>query len=80
MSKLIAVWHGERNRQNYQQNEPFVLDVFVDACSDENGDDGVIPACNEHERQTEADAEHWQNPTSVDHPRRHVITHWSTRA
>jgi len=31
-----------------QTNEPFVLDVFVDAGRDENGDDGVIPARDEH--------------------------------
>jgi len=44
------------------RNEPFVLDVLVDAGGNENSDDGVVPAGNEHERETQADAEHRQNP------------------
>jgi len=45
-------------KTNGLENEPFVLDVLVDACGNENGDDGVVPAGNEHERKTQADAEH----------------------
>ena len=49
--------HNKQVLKDGRRNEPFVLDVLVDACGNEDGDDGVVPAGNEHQRETQTDAE-----------------------
>ena len=46
----------------YEANWPLVLDVFVDGDSNDNSDDSVVPACDEHDYQAQADSEQRQNP------------------
>ncbi len=41
---------------------PAVLDVFVDASSDEHGHQSVVPGANEHQSQTQTQSQERKSP------------------
>lgn len=43
-------------------HSPAVLDVLVDAASDEHGEEGVVPGADEHQGKAEAHPEEGEGP------------------
>ena len=43
-------------------HSPTELNVFVDAGSDQHGDNGIVPGADEHQRQTQGHTQEGQCP------------------